>query len=359
MSKYLSRKIKFISLFAMIGVVFLHSYNFADRFLTPATRISEGFKLSAMFEYFVSNGLCRFAVPMFFMISGFLFFFKYENSIKGYKSKIAKRSYSLLTPYLLWAFISAIAILILTFFNVTAKLDIVTEHPVTQTVDFLYCFVNPPAFQLWYLQQLIIFTVISPLIYLLIKYTKGIILIPFCILWLLDLSFIINSQALFFYSAGAAIAIFDKSKSFAIYNSRRNTVVFALFWILLSALFTVLAASAPKDFAYSVIMTGICKVNEIVGIIAMWLIFDHIIKRIANKKVLLLMTGHLFFIYALHEPLLHIAYQVALFDLESSFGHVILFICLPISVIAFCIIVSMAVRKLFRPIHKLLTGGRS
>ncbi len=359
MSKYLSRKIKFISLFAMIGVVFIHSYNFTDKFLTPATRITEGFKIPVMFEYFISNGLCRFAVPMFFVISGFLFFFKYENSIKGYKRKITKRCFSILTPYLLWTFISAITILVLTYFNSTANLDIVKEHPVTNTVDFLYSFVNPPAFQLWYLQQLIIFTVIAPLIYLLIKYTKGIILIPFCILWLLDLNFIINSQALFFYSAGAAIAIFDKSKNLTIYNNRQNAVVFSLFWILLSALFTVMAASAPKGFAFTAIMTVICKINEVVGLIAMWLIFDYIVKRIANKKILLLMTGHLFFIYALHEPLLHIAYQTALFDLESGFGHIILFICLPISVIAFCIIVSMAVRKISKPIHKLLTGGRS
>jgi hypothetical protein len=106
-------------------------------------------------------------------------------------------------------------------------------------------------------------------------------------------------------------------------------------------------------------MVVVCKINELVGIGAMWMIFDHIVKRIINKKILLLMTGHLFFIYALHEPLLHICYQIALRDVETGTGHMILFICLPVSVIAFCVLASMVVRKLARPLHKLLTGGRS
>ena len=54
----------------MIAVVFIHSYNYKDNFLTPTTSISESFNVYAMFEYFISNALARFAVPLFFIISG-------------------------------------------------------------------------------------------------------------------------------------------------------------------------------------------------------------------------------------------------------------------------------------------------
>lgn len=360
MSKYLSRKIKFISLFSMIGVVFLHSYNFSDSFLTPCTRISEGFSAAVMFEFFFSNGICRFAVPMFFLISGFLFFKSYENSVVGYKKKVLKRCYSILTPYVLWSFISAVFILFLTYIELTKNLPIVLEHPVEKTTDFLATFINPPAFQLWYLQQILIFTAIAPLIYALVKYTKGYILILFGLYWLSDYSIIINSQALFFFSVGAAFSIFDKSKNVAKHTNKLQALIVTLIWILGCLGFTILAAAKLQGLIVTIIMSLICKLIEIIGVVAMWLIFDIMVKMITNKKALLLVSNHLFFIYALHEPLLHMSYQLALgTDSNSKLSHIILYICLPISTIAICVIVSMILRKIARPFHRLLTGGRS
>lgn len=359
MSKYLSRKIKFISLFAMIAVVYIHSYNFTDNYLTPTTRISEGFSFSAMFEYFFSNGICQFAVPLFFIISGFLFYYTYKNTLDGYKTKLSSRIYSLVVPYILWCFISALFVLCLNFSDVTSELDIVKQFPVEKTTDFLKCLINPPAFQLWFLQQLIIFAIISPVIYLLIKYTKGLILIPFAGLWLFDISFIINSQALFFFSLGATVAISGSSRKLARQPKTVACLLAALLWITLSLALTFMAALTPKDSAFcSVIMTIISKANQAVGVVAMWLLFDHIVKFVIRKKYLLLIRAHLFFIFAMHEPLLHVCYQLALSDINSKFGNLILYIGLPISVTALCVIVSMIIRKIARPLHRVLTGGR-
>ena len=67
----------------------------------------------------------------------------------------------------------------------------------------------------------------------------------------------------------------------------------------------------------------------------------------------------MFFIYTMHEPLLHMCYQLALGLDASNPAHIALYICLPISIIAFSVIVSMCVRKLCLPLHKVLTGNRS
>jgi len=357
-SKYLSRKIKFISLFSMIAVVFIHSYNYKDNFLTPTTSISEGFNVYAMFEYFISNALARFAVPLFFIISGFLFFRNYISIKESYTKKFKSRIFSLVIPYILWAFISALIMYGLSFISFTANTAIVKESVPFGAFSLLSCFIDPPAFQLWYVQQLIIFTVISPVFYFLIKNTKGIIILLFAVPWFLDLHFIINSQALFFFSVGAYIGIFAKERDFVRKEKRILTVTISLSWILLSLLITILAATENNSAPIIYLRLFLYRLNEVVGIAAVWVLYDHIFKRVMNKKIMILASNYLFFIYAFHEPILHLSYQLGLNDKSSDISHLILFIFMPICVISICIVTGMLVRKICKPLYNLLTGGR-
>ena len=269
MSKYLSRKIKFISLFSMLAVVFIHSYNYKDSFLTPTTKISEGLNYFAMFEYFISNALARFAVPLYFIISGYLFFKNYTSVKESYLKKLKSRTRSLIVPYLIWAFISALFMYVLSFINVFSQTAIVQESVTNGPLCLLSSFINPPAFQLWYVQQLIIFTLISPLFYLLIKYTKGFILILIAVPWVLDL-----------HSAGAYIALFEKEKWFVRKENPIVTIITVVSWIVLSLIITILAAIKTDFIPAYLIRLFLYRINESVGISAMWMIFDHIFKRI-------------------------------------------------------------------------------
>ena len=357
MSKYLSRKLKFISVFAMAAVVFIHSYNFKDEFLTPTTRISEGFSFPAMFEYFFSNELFRFAVPLFFAISGFLFYFRYVNTVRCYLSKLKKRLYTLLLPYVIWVVLSGVLLTVLSQFELFAGLGIVKEKAF-DWAHFYWYFVSPAAFPLWYIQQLMLFSIISPLIYLLIKYTKGFILIPFGIMWLFNFHFIIDTQGLFYFSCGAALAIFGVSRNITRRDDNASAVSMTIIWVLLSLANTFLAVFADNSDFMSMVMLILYKVNEIVGVVAMWLIFDHIAKLITDKKGFIIAQTHLFFVFALHEPLTHLANQFALSESSGSLSHLALFVCLPFSIMAFCVMLSMMMRKNIRPVHRLMTGGR-
>lgn len=358
MSKYLSRKIKFISLFSMIAVVYIHSYNYKDNFLVPTTLISEGVNWGAGVEYFFSNALLRFSVPLFFIISGYLFFRNFESIKKSYITKLKSRLFSLVIPYCLWAFISAVLMLLLSYLDIFKSLDIINERVLTGNYILLSCFIDPPAFQLWYLQQLIIFTLLSPLFYLAIKHTKGFILIPFGLLWLLDLNFVINSQALFFFSIGAYIGIYGKERYFVKKDNPVFTTAVTVCWIALSAIITILAMLHLDIMGMKILRLFLYKCNEVCGVVAMWVLFDHLFKRMINKKIMVLASHYLFFIYAMHEPLLHLCYQLGLTGSSSDLSHILLYICMPISVIAICIISGMAVRKLSKPVYSLLTGGR-
>ncbi len=357
MSKYLSRKIKFISVFAMAAVVFIHAYNCKDLFLTPTTRISEGLNFTAMFEYFFSNEMFRFAVPLFFMISGFLFFFKYQNTRECYLYKLKKRFRSLLLPYLIWCLLSGILMTVLSNIELFKGLDIVKEKAFDLPHFFMY-FLSPAAFPLWYMQQLMIFVLLAPILCFLIEKSKGVILIPIGVLWLCDLSFIINSQGLFYFCAGAALAIFGKSRNITKRDDRMVTLFMSITWVALSLSNTFIAASAGNNAFMTVIMLVLYKVNEVVGLIAIWMIFDHIAKRITDKKGFLLASAHIFIVYVLHEPFMHIAFELGLAQNASPLSHLILYIFLPISIMAACIMVGMIIRKLFRPVYRLMTGWR-
>lgn len=56
-------------------------------------------------EYFISEIIACVAVPLFFLISGFLFFYRLRGFNHAvYLSKLRKRFWSLFVPYLFWSF---------------------------------------------------------------------------------------------------------------------------------------------------------------------------------------------------------------------------------------------------------------
>ena len=352
MSKYLSRKIKFVSVLAMFAVVFVHSYNYGDGTLRPDSLVN--YNAAEMFEYYFSNGLFSFAIPMFFIFSGFLLFINYENSVQGYFNKIQKRIFPLLVPYVAWAILSGLTIVILANFDNFKNLAFIKANNLGLAKFYMYL-IKPPAFQLWFLRQVMLLTIFAPIIYLLVKYTKAFILIPLGALWFLNINFIIQSEAPLFFTIGASFAILGKWRNFAKRDNRIQAAIFALVWIGLSFLQLYTAALTKNTLLVNIVH----KFTQLAGIVGMWLVFDHIVKYISTMKGLLLAAAHLFFVFALHEPLLRISYELAIIPDSSDGSHFVLYICLPISIIAVCMILSMVIRKLLRPVHKVLTGGRN
>ena len=98
MNTYLSNKLKILSLIAMVLVVFIHSY---IETTTNNTLMSEAI---AFLQYFISQGVARVAVPIFFTISGYLYFLSYQNTTNDYIIKTKKRLKTLVLPYLLMSF---------------------------------------------------------------------------------------------------------------------------------------------------------------------------------------------------------------------------------------------------------------
>src|SRR5665647_1106940 len=101
MNKYLSVKLKVVSFLLMIMVVFIHSINISDKIVSGNIILAKGY--SSFIQTFISDGICLIAVPLFFVISGYLFFLNLEGTLDEFHTKYKKRLKTLLVPYLFWS----------------------------------------------------------------------------------------------------------------------------------------------------------------------------------------------------------------------------------------------------------------
>ena len=83
MTQYLSDKLRVLSLISIILVLYIHSGFHADEI--------EGMVMNDRVQEFVSGMMGRCAVPLFYVISGYLFFLKVPEGMKSIYGKMRKR----------------------------------------------------------------------------------------------------------------------------------------------------------------------------------------------------------------------------------------------------------------------------
>ncbi len=213
-------------------IVLLHS-----QVLEPTYRpvvASSGFAYAL--KILLSEGICRIAVPAFFLISGYLFFINLERWDKVvWMGKMKRRIYTLLIPYILWNLVG------IAYTCITPYVGAVTEGAdsllsVFQERGWIRLFWdsnrimeqwNPPTVNLlgitmhngmpantplWFIRDLIVLTLFSPIIYVFVKKAKFYGLAVLGVLFILNIWLPIEGFSiigLLFYSVGAYFAIFS------------------------------------------------------------------------------------------------------------------------------------------------------
>ena len=185
-------------------------------------------------EELLVNGFARIAVPLFFFISGFLFFLKWDGTAAAWLVKLRRRVRSLLIPYLIC---SAIGLIII---------RVISKDPmpgIGQTLaEWLW---NPAAFHLWFVRELMLFALLAWLWYKIPRPAKWILLGVTAVAWIQDwnpLPFlgsqpIRSMEGLLFYFLGAILAIDQKYDQTTIMESFLNLMArlqlpLALVWIV-------------------------------------------------------------------------------------------------------------------------------
>ncbi|MBQ8275050.1 MAG: acyltransferase [Clostridia bacterium] len=164
---YFWRKKEFVSFVLSILVFFIHISSFVP-YLGGDDAIAI---LNQNLSFFFKESITRFAVPMYFILSGIAFFRDYDNG--KYISKIKKRFFTLCIPYLIWNTLWMLFEIICSYTAVSTlfvgrKMFSLSIPNVPKGI-FLFGSNLP----FWYIFYLIVFVLLSPVFDLLVRNKKA------------------------------------------------------------------------------------------------------------------------------------------------------------------------------------------
>jgi len=206
-------------------------------------------------EFFISNAILQFiraffvnqSVPVYFFISGYVFFLGLKDWDKEkYINKLKNRINSLLIPYIVWNTLMLI-ILLLAIYSVPS---IVTANGGNFTLEgFLSAYWKydgtltgaipsrkPIDYPLWFVRDLMIIVLFAPILYNLLKKRGKTLISLFIILWailkIVHIEIIPSADGLVFFSMGAYMSLnsIDMMAQFGKYK-KTTAIAFVLLGI--------------------------------------------------------------------------------------------------------------------------------
>ena len=364
-----------------VMVVFIH-YNMGVRGFslhgeTYGLDAPEWFRcVTALF----SDVLPRTAVPLFYIISGFLFFRGGLFDSDVWRRKLRTRANTLLVPYLLWNVIAVLVQLshrlpFLSSVFPSAHLIEVQLTPLRLLRTFADNYWNkgilvtpendgmvselpyPADAPLWYVRDLMVMVLLAPVIWHLVMRVGRWLVVALGAVWYLrPLLFPMWGEgwgtmlldAAFFFSWGAYYSI----RGLSPLNEPCKPWPVALIYLPIA-----IADALTKGWEYNIF---IHKAGILVGIVAVVCIAAHLVEKGKGGAVASL-SGGSFLVFALHTLVMDDIGKVLFTVLHLTPGVgmlLLLYFVVPTVTILFCLAVYAALRRLAPPLCRLLTGGR-
>lgn len=285
MDEIVSTKIRNLNVLMTSLIVLLHS-------TIPST-----------FFYNVAGTICDSAVPVFFTISSFLYFKKWDFSWACYRRKTWTRFKSLLVPFLLYN------ILFYIYYIITAKIfNLFPQKDIALNVydAFIYIWNSNADTPLWYLKSLFIFFLFAPILGAIVKKTKYSFILVFVALLTKDSSY---SSPLFWFPCiitGCYVSIhYETIKQYylkhkSVLNGNVPTFISMFFFIIATTTFFSLTNRSHNSFYYCY------RILSPLFIFAMYFKYSLIPSKIAKK-----INPYTFFIYCMHFPIIEIFKGIA------------------------------------------------
>lgn len=295
------------------------------------------------------------AVPVFFMISGYLFFLNMKQwNWRGYKSKLQSRVYTLLIPYIVWN------ILYTLFKSLSSSLsfyDYVLSLGVFQVFGF-HCDITTNALGLphfecspllgsfWYLQQLMFLCVVSPFIYVMCKRMPVASIGVMYVVYIMNIW--ITGTAMLFFSIGSLLAL--SGKAFDEYAKKySHTIMIIAICIAVMLMFV----GWREQEATSLILYRLFVPFGVLSLIYICGQYrcDKIIVRNMSECSFFVYAAHMFIVpYTYSEKITNMWSNIPM-DMMAFFVRPIL---IYVSLVAFCILL----RRHLPFVHGILTGRK-
>lgn len=355
-----------------LAVVYLHC---GDSVETAPYKDGVNTSLLDLLCITISHVITHIAVPCFFLISGYLYFKEGRINNSFYCEKTKKRFYTLFVPYILWNLIPFLFILfkriggalvkgtwdnVILYLNSTEYRHLFWDkEPLNLTSQNLLGIPTPLSgpinFPLWYLRDLILLTIFSPLIYLLLKYGRKYIIFILLICYISGIwitNKILPITGVFFFALGAYLSIFK--------------IDFLNWRIMKSVIFKILTV---LSLVIAVYYDGM---NTYFGTIAYKLFICtgvfmtlHIGNKVVNKGIQVnkFLTESSFFIYVSHFIFvflinLHLLVIDKFQERSNGFLLIVDYLLYPILITILCIATKYFLQKFIPSVYSLLTGTR-
>jgi surface polysaccharide O-acyltransferase-like enzyme len=365
---FLSQKLRFWSLVAMVLLVYVHAYNLHPRYLQPFTPVQEALGPGTWLQYLLANGLLRFRIPILFAISGYLFAWR-EGAVP-HGQRVRRRLRTLGLPYLLWSGLWLAALWALEQFPVTKQAVIdagISPFWPRQLLSQLSAgelvqrwLVVPAPFQLWFLRSLLGLNLVYPWLRVAILRKPAIFFSVAGLLWFFMVPVpLVQDEGPLFFGLGMWLAL--RGKDVLTPPRWLRLLPLAGLWLGVCALKTWLAfhVGPPFSLPLALNMLALHKVAEISGMLVAWFGLNGLVRWCMARGWFQWLTGFSFMIYVLHVPFMNYATELALrYGRTVPHIHLLTYLLLPLLVVAVSVALGALLRRGAPRIYAVLTGGR-
>ena len=327
-------------------IILLHAYS--------VQRLEGSHETYFKVAYPFYNWMGETGVPGFFFISGYLFFL----SKKSYIQKLNTRIYTLLIPYLLWN--TLLIFLYVLAYTTGYPQDIYGRSLADyDIIDYLRLYWDRGAFDngnfvpllcpLWYIRNLLIMSLLSPLLYYVIRYARELFLIAIAFWWLMTYHNAFIPQTVLFFSLGAYFSIHDINP-LKIVAEHRTFFLFTFVFFALADLASHLSTGTPINLQLH-------RLALIFNIPVLLLLADYCVRRgYTNERL----SNAAFIVFCVHYPIVVVVRKISIakFADASDFVHILLYFACIIIATLISLGIYQVLDKYFPKVKNILSGNR-
>lgn len=313
-------------------------------------------------DYVFVQNVCNIAVPLFFFVSGFLFFKEGEFSLNLFKGKIKKRITTLLIPYMIWNIIMCLFYLVVQYLTpsmISGRNKLIMDYNVCDYVMMFWSmsFINESGLDgpidgpLWFMRDLMVMMIISPVLFYLIKKIRILLPLFFLSLYIFGLGLGLSGfspVALGFYTMGAFFAIFKFDFSLFPKSSKE---------FLLLLYFTLLVAVVIMN-DYGIEISWLKNSLVVIGVFASigWTAW---LSENKGVKISPFLTSSTFFVYASHCVIIQFFIRLASrMGIQHDMYFCLMYFVCPLLTLIVILFIYKCFLKFLPSVAKVISGGR-
>lgn len=293
-------------------------------------------------------------VPGFFFISGFLFFL----SKKSYQQKLKTRLHTLLIPYLIWN-VLLLGLYIMAYAAGYPQ-DINGKNIANYTfIDYIRVFWDRGSYDdgnfvpilcpFWYIRNLLIMSVFSPLFYYIIKYDREVFLLVVAIWWLMTPHNAFISQTILFFCLGAYFSILEKNPLEFFSKYKKTCLILCTFFAIADIVVHTLYVTP--------INLQIHRLALILNIPALFILADYCCKRGITSSIL---PNAAFIVFSVHYPIVVIMRKICAVRLgeASDLIHIPLYFICVLLATGVSLFIYQCLDRHLPKVKNILSGNR-